>query len=213
MKTSTKVVGGTGLGVAGLIIAAVFNTEGGYSNNPKDPGGATNHGITEQVARANGYTGDMRNLSKELAASIYYESYIVKPGFGPLLEIQPAVAEKLTDIGVNAGPGRASRWFQTSLNALNRGGKDYPDIAVDGNVGPGTIRAYQSLSLVRGKVKACQLMIKTLDGQQTMHYLSLTNLEDFTVGWVDHRIGNVPLSKCANYTGELNVRDDTPRNR
>ena len=192
-------------GVAAAIIAAVFALEGGYTNNPKDPGGATNHGITEQVARNNGYQGHMRDLSKDAAQSIYYESYIVKPGYAPLIGIQPAVAEKLVDIAVNTGPARSSRWFQTGLNALNRDGKDYPDLKVDGQVGPATIRAYQSLETSRGKVKACELMIKALEGQQAYHYLSLTNLETFTVGWLDHRIGNVPLSKCAYYPGAFDV--------
>lgn len=192
-------------GIAAAIIGMVVVTEGGYVNNPKDPGGATNHGITEKVARDHGYEGHMRDLSQEAAKSIYFMDYIEKPGYAPLIEIQPAVAYKLVDIGVNAGPGRGSRWFQQSLNALNRDGKDYPQITVDGKVGPGTIRAYQSLADTRGKIKACELTIKLLDSYQAQHYVSLTNLKTFTVGWVDHRVGNVPLSACKNFEGTFNV--------
>lgn len=192
-------------GIAAAIIGMVLVTEGGYVDNPKDPGGATNHGVTEKVARDHGYTGHMRDLSKEAAQSIYFTDYIEKPGYAPLIEIQPAVAYKLVDIGVNAGPGRSSRWFQQSLNAFNRDGKDYPQLTVDGKVGPGTIRAYQSLEKVRGKVKACELTIKVLDSYQAQHYVNLTNLKTFTVGWVDHRIGNVPLSACSNFEGTFNV--------
>jgi len=184
-------------GVAALIIGAVVAIEGGYVNNPKDPGGATNHGITEQVARNHGYEGHMRDLTKEMAESIYYDDYIVKPGYVPVIERSPAVAWKLTDIGVNAGPSRGSRWFQQSLNALNRDGKDYAQISVDGKLGPGTMRAYDGLVAVRGRVKACELIIKLLDSYQAQHYVSLTNLKTFTVGWVDHRIGNVPLENCS----------------
>lgn len=203
---------GTGktLGIAGIaatIIGLVVATEGGYVNNPKDPGGATNHGITEQVARQHGYQGHMKDLTQDAAKSIYYDDYIVKPGYAPFIEIQPAVAYKLTDIGVNTGPGRGSRWFQQSLNALNRGGKDYPQLTVDGKVGPGTTRAYQSLEKVRGKIKACELTIKLLDSYQAQHYVSLTNLKTFTVGWVDHRIGNVPLEKCRNFGDTFDVAD------
>mgnify|MGYP002715655281 FL=1 len=36
--------------------------EGGYSNNPRDPGGETMWGITSQVARKHGYMGPMRDL-------------------------------------------------------------------------------------------------------------------------------------------------------
>lgn len=184
-------------GVAAVIIATVFAVEGGYVNNPKDPGGETNHGITKAVAVNNGYTGPMRDLPKELAASIYYEDYIVKPGYEPFLELSPAVAEELVDSAVNAGPGRASRWLQISLNSLNRGGQDYPDIEVDGRVGPGTVAAYKSLVYRRGPVRACRLMIKMLDANQAQHYLSLRHLETFMPGWVDNRIGNVNLDMCS----------------
>ena len=50
------------------IIGTVFALEGGYSDNPADPGGKTNHGVTEQVARANGYQGDMKALPKGFLA-------------------------------------------------------------------------------------------------------------------------------------------------
>jgi lysozyme family protein len=201
MKMATKLTpnqkraGGLGAGIA-AIIAAVLVAEGGYVNNPKDPGGETNLGITKQVAVQHGYTGPMKQLPKELAESIYYESYIVKPGYQPFVEMAPAVAEELVDTGVNTGPGRPSRWLQTALNSLNRGGQDYPPINVDGAVGPGTIAAYKSLQRVRGKTQACELVVKLLDAQQAVYYMSLGHLNTFTVGWVTNRIGNVPLSHC-----------------
>jgi lysozyme family protein len=98
---------------------------------------------------------------------------------------------------VNVGTARSSRWFQTALNSLNRGGKDYPPIYVDGRVGASTIAAYKGLQKVRGKVPACELILKLLDAQQAMHYLNLPHLNVYTPGWVAHRIGNVPLSRCA----------------
>ena len=196
MAVTVKKVWGIS-GVAAAIIAAVFALEGGYVNDPKDPGGETHHGITKTVAQQNGYTGSMKDLTQELAASIYYKDYIEKPGFVPMLEISPVVSQKLVDAGVNTGTTRTSRWFQTGLNALSRGGKDFPQINVDGKVGAGTISAYKSLQKIRGRVKACELMIKMLDGQQTTYYMSLTNLPQYTVGWVDNRIGNVPASRCA----------------
>lgn len=193
--TTAKKAGGIG-GVSAAIIAAVFAVEGGYSNDPQDPGGETNHGITKTVAVQHGYTGSMKQLSKDLAASIYFEDYIKKPGFEPMLEISPVVSQKLVDAGVNAGPARPSLWFQTALNSLNNGGKSYAQINVDGKVGAGTINSYKSLQRVRGNVKACELMIKLLDAQQASYYMSLTNLKKYTVGWVDNRIGNVPISRC-----------------
>lgn len=182
--------------VAAGIIASVLAIEGGYVNNPKDPGGATNHGVTQAVARQHGYTGDMRNLPRQTAEDIYRKDYITKLGYEPFLELSPAVAEELVDSAVNAGPARSSRWLQVSLNALNRGGLDYSDIIVDGQVGPATIRAYENLMKRRGSLKACQMVVKLLDAQQAQHYLSLTNLETFMPGWVDNRLGNVPVSHC-----------------
>ena len=45
--------------------------EGGYVNNPKDPGGETNWGITIKTARENGYTGSMKSMSRLQAKEIY----------------------------------------------------------------------------------------------------------------------------------------------
>lgn len=193
--SNKKTVGTIG-GMAAVIIAAVFAVEGGFVNNPKDPGGATNHGITEAVARKHGYEGDMKDLPKEFAEAIYYGDYILKPNFHLVINQSPAIGEELVDTGVNTGPHRPSLWFQNALNSLNRGGKDYPSIKVDGKVGPQTVEAYRALERVRGKVKACELVLKLMDAQQATYYMSLTHLNTFTVGWIDHRIGNVPLSKC-----------------
>ena len=174
----------------------LIGNEGGYVNNQKDPGGETNYGITKQVAVANGYYGPMKDMPKDFAWSVYYDQYLGKPGYDKLLPHSVAVVEELVDTGVNTGVSRSSTWFQKALNALNRGGKDYPAIAVDGKVGKQAISAYASLEKKRGRVKACEMVIKLVDAQQAMHYMSLTKLSDFTPGWVDHRIGNVNLEKC-----------------
>lgn len=183
-------------GVVAAIIGGIIFVEGGYVNHPKDPGGATNFGITENVARAHDYEGDMKDLPRSKAEQIYYIDYIQKPGYEPLALLSPAVLEELVDTGVNVGTARASRWFQESLNAFSRSGRDYPMITVDGKVGNQTMNSYRALVRLRGKVKACELIIKALDIKQGHHYLSLTHLSAFTVGWVDHRIGNVDLEKC-----------------
>lgn len=178
------------------VIGSVVYTEGGYVNDPKDPGGATNHGITEVVARKHGYQGNMKDLPKDLAEDIYIKDYVISPGYDKVIGMSYAVGHKLIDIGVNAGIGRSSLWFQRSLNAVNRGGADYPKIAEDGKIGSGTLAAYQGLQKKRGKVEACRMVIKMLDAQQTMHYMNL-NMPTFTPGWVINRSGNVPLSDCS----------------
>ncbi len=188
----------TSLGAAVLaIVAGVFAMEGGYVNNPDDPGGETNHGITIAVARQDGYTGPMRDLPKERAEAIYIQGYVARPGFEPIIAISPAVGEKLVDAGVNAGTGRSARWFQRALNQLSRGGADFPEVAVDGQIGAQTMAAYRALEGKRGRVKACELVLKLLDAQQGTHYMSL-NQPTFIVGWADARLGNVPLARCAD---------------
>ena len=192
--TPTKVSG-----AVAAIIGAILIAEGGYVFHPKDPGGETNFGITKEVAVANGYYGPMKQMPKDFAWSVYYDQYLGKPGYDKLLDYSPAVVEELVDTGVNTGVGRSSRWFQMSLNSLSRGGKDYPMVAVDGKVGKQAIAAYEALIKKRGKVKACEMVIKLVDAQQANHYMSLTKMSDFTPGWVQHRIGNVDLKKCSQY--------------
>ena len=190
------------VGAAVLAIAAgVFAVEGGYSNNPADPGGETNHGVTAAVARSHGYDGPMRELPKETAQQIYIGSYVEGPGFHRVVAISPAVGEKLVDAGVNAGTGRSARWFQQALNHLSRGGADFPLVAVDGQIGAQTLAAYQALERKRGRVKACELVLKLLDAQQGAHYMSLDK-PMFIVGWADNRLGNVPLARCAESVRE-----------
>ena len=57
------------------LIDEVIAREGGYGHHPADRGGATNFGITEAVARANGYAGDMRRLPRAFAETIYRRLY------------------------------------------------------------------------------------------------------------------------------------------
>lgn len=178
------------------IVGSVFAVEGGYSNDPNDPGGATNHGVTERVARSNGYAGDMRKLPVEVAERIYTKSYIEGPNFDQVAAMSPALGEKLVDAGVNAGTGRSARWFQEALNQLGRDGADYPKVAVDGQLGDQTISAYRALERKRGRVKACELALKLMDVQQGAHYMRL-NKPTFIVGWADHRLGNVALARCS----------------
>lgn len=177
------------------MIDGILEREGRFVNHPSDPGGATNWGITQRIARANGYQGDMRHLPKATAREIYRREYIQKPGFLSIAEIDPHVAEEVIDSGVNAGQSRAGLWFQQALNVLNRRGADYADVTEDGKIGPRTIAAFQALRRKRGEVVARRLMLRALNGLQFMHYFNLakggTKFEDFMVGWVDSRIGSL----------------------
>ncbi len=191
------------VGLSSLILATVVGVvsiEGGFSNDPDDAGGATNHGITEAVAREGGYEGAMQSLPEGLARQIYIDRYILAPKFDQVLALSPAVGTELIDTGVNVGPSRATTWFQQTLNDLSRGGRDYARIGVDGRLGSQTLAAYRMLERKRGRVKACELTLKLLDSYQSAHYARLAQGQanaSFLVGWVDHRIGNVPLARCS----------------
>lgn len=183
-------------GVIALIVGGVISVEGGYSDHPSDPGGKTMYGVTEATARAHGFTKPMEQLTQEEATAIYTSAYVVTPGFDKVIAISPNIGQEVVDSGVNVGPKRSSEWLQVALNSLNRNQKDYPNVTVDGKVGSATLSALQSLQKVRGKTGACKIMIKLLDAQQAAYYISLKHLKEFMIGWIDHRIGNVPLEKC-----------------
>lgn len=186
-------------GLSGAVIAMIAATlalEGGYVNHPADPGGETNMGITKRVAVANGYTGPMRQLPREVATGIYYKDYIVAPGYEPLVAIDAAVTEELYDTTVNMGPYRPSKWFQQSINSLCG-----TRLAVDGKVGPGTIGAFKACQSRIGATKLCVSMLDRLDAAQRAEYDRLVKVNPanrvFYRGWVGYRIGNVSRAKCA----------------
>ncbi|TFU06142.1 hypothetical protein EUV02_03780 [Polymorphobacter arshaanensis] len=170
----------------------LLKVEGGYSNNPADKGGETNHGITIAVARANGYTGAMKDLPVSVAKEIYRKVYFTAPGFDKVASVNPEVAGELFDTGVNMGPATAAGFLQTALNALNRGGQDYPDISPKGPVcGPQTIAALTKYIKVRG-ADGITVLLTALNVLQGARYLEIaTNSpkqETFVYGWLKNRV-------------------------
>lgn len=194
-----KIAGGVG-GAVALILSAIVAVEGGFVDNPNDPGGKTKNGVTEKVARADGYTGPMQELPEDRALKILSTNYLEKPGLLPLVERSPALAKETADQVVNFGPHRPSCYFQRALNALNDRGRIYRNIKVDCRIGPATIAAWDALAAKRGTGDACRVMVKLMDAQQGVEYLRLSEvnakLQTFTYGWARTRLGNVPLAEC-----------------
>lgn len=178
------------------LVAEVIKREGGYVNHPVDRGGATCWGITVAVARANGFTGDMRALTQAQAAAIYTKLYWTRPGLDLVAVRAPLLAEELFDTAVNMGPGAAATFLQRALNALNRGATDYPDLVLDGAIGARSIAALDAFLKVRGK-RGEGVLVKAVEGLQAARYLSIAETdrsqEAFLFGWLDHRIGNVQV--------------------
>lgn len=165
--------------------------EGGYVNDPSDSGGETNWGITKRVARKMGYMGSMRELSQEEARAIGKKKYWDSLRLDEVAHLSPSIAFEVFDTGFNMGQQRAARFLQRSLNVFNRIEKDYPDITVDGDLGPGTLRALRMLIDRRG-AKGHDVLLKALNSLQGAFYIKLAERrekdERFVFGWFDHRI-------------------------
>jgi lysozyme family protein len=174
------------------VIDELVGREGGYTNHPADRGGPTRWGVTEQVARAYGYRGDMRALPRETAEDIYRKRFWFGPKFDQVAKRYPRVAEELLDTGVNMGQTIAAGFLQRALNLLNREASDYPDIGVDGNIGPMTLHALDAFKAKRG-AEGEAVLLKALDGFQVSRYADITEArpknEAFFYGWIANRIG------------------------
>ncbi|QHJ83122.1 MAG: hypothetical protein [Caudoviricetes sp.] len=105
----------------------LLGNEGGYSNNPVDPGGETMYGVTFRVARAYGYTGAMKDLPWQTAMDIYAKNY-----WAPIKadQLPNALRFHVFDAAVNSGPGQAVKWLQRAAGVVQ-----------DGLIGPQTISA------------------------------------------------------------------------
>lgn len=171
--------------------AATIGHEGDFSNDPADSGGATRFGITEAVARANGYFGPMRELPFDTATRIAKAQYWDALNLDAVASSSAPIAAELFDTAYNMGVGRAGRFLQRALNALNRRGADYPDMAVDGIVGPMTLAALRAYLARRGP-EGETVLLRALNGQQCVAYLELVERrekdETFVFGWLRARV-------------------------
>ena len=174
------------------LIEEVIGREGGYSNHPADKGGATRWGVTEAVARAHGFRGDMRAFPRAEAVAIYRRIYWLRPGLDAVARHAPRVAEELFDTGVNMGPEVAAGFLQRALNALNRGASDFADIAVDRRIGPRTLAALAGFVDRRGESGEI-VLLKAIEALQGERYLRLAEQrpanEAFLYGWLANRLG------------------------
>ncbi|MFL6734584.1 MAG: glycoside hydrolase family 108 protein [Sphingomicrobium sp.] len=175
------------------LIEGLIEREGGYVNHPADRGGPTCFGITEAVARAHGYAGSMRARPREETAAIYKRLYWLRPRFHEIARRSPVIASELFDTGVNMGPSVATTFLQRALTALNRDGKDYPDLVPDGRVGPHTLKALDGFLSVRGSQGGEAVLLHALEALQGDRYLRLAEQrpanEAFLYGWLANRVG------------------------
>jgi len=157
-------------------VEVILDHEGGFVDNPADPGGATNYGITARVL------GDWRGLGRaatpdevkamppEEAVAIYRKRYWQYSAIQ-----DQACATKVFDCAVNMGPHQAHILAQQAANAIGTA------IAVDGILGEQSLAA----------INACdpQEYLNSLCHQQMAFYQNLVDrkpqLAVFRKGWME----------------------------
>ncbi|HDR9100067.1 TPA: hypothetical protein QDB15_001095 [Burkholderia vietnamiensis] len=146
---------------------ALIGNEGGYSNNPKDPGGETMWGVTARVARAAGYTGAMRDLPRDTAKVIAKRLY-----WDPLHldQFDPRVAFQILDANYNGG--HPVIWMQGAAGAR-----------VDGVLGPQTIAAVQATDPLR--------FVLRWNALRLTYFTSLATWSKFGKGWTRRIAANL----------------------
>ena len=122
------------------IAREIIAREGGFVNDPDDPGGATNFGVTVHTMRRLGLdlngdglidVADVRRLTRDDARRIFVQHYYERPGIHRLPEVLRA---SVFDMYVNAG-SNAVKILQRLLKQMGQ------DVAVDGVIGPITAAA------------------------------------------------------------------------
>jgi len=148
-----------------LALTHVLKHEGGYSNHPSDPGGATNFGITRDVLAEwrdrHVMIEEVKDLTKDEAAEIYKYKYWDAAKCGAM----PAgLALMVFDGAVNHGVSQSSKFLQRALG-----------VAADGKVGPKTLGAIEGLDAVD--------LIVEIAAQRMRFYGGLRTFSAFGLGW------------------------------
>jgi lysozyme family protein len=152
----------------------MLKSEGGYVNNPADPGGMTNLGVTKAtwenwVGRASD-EAEMRGLTPEKVEPLYKKKYwdAVRGD-----ELPAGISYLCFDFAVNAGAGRSIKTLQTAVG-----------VTPDGGFGPITMAAVQAVEPVD--------LIERFSQAKEDFYRSLTTFETFGKGWLN-RVADVKV--------------------
>ena len=144
----------------------VLKSEGGFVNNPADPGGMTNLGVTKKTWED--YTGHeadekvMRSLTPEKVAPLYEQRYW-RPTY---CEVLPrGLSLLIFSMGINAGPGRGVKLLQSCLGGV-----------ADGVIGPRTMELIKSLNVTD--------LIQKYSNARRDYYKSLKTFNVFGKGWL-----------------------------
>lgn len=139
----------------------VVGHEGGYVNDPKDPGGETKYGI----CKASYPDLDIKNLTIEDAKEIYLDDYWIKSCCD---KIPLDLAYPVFDCAVNQGVGTAIKLLQKSLS-----------LKTDGIVGSATLSKLKSIS--KGEALVVKRDFLT---ERALKYTKTKNFDRFGRGWL-----------------------------
>jgi len=145
-------------------VIEVLKHEGGYVNDPDDPGGETNMGISK---KAYPYL-NIKELTEKDAKDIYFKDYWLK---GKCSKLPEELQHIYFDMVVNMGKSRAVKVLQAAI--CGKGMK----IAIDGGIGPQTIQASLKSGVEPDRLRSYRVK----------YYADLINrkpkLEKYWYGW------------------------------
>lgn len=150
------------------IIDRVLGHEGGYVNDPRDPGGETKFGISKRAYPA----VDIKALTREAAVDIYRRDYWVRIRGA---ELPFGVAFQVLDAAINHGVGNAVRWLQRAAG-----------VADDGLVGPLTLAAVRRADI--------RDLLDLFTAERLDFYTRLDGFDAFGRGWVRRSAANLRLA-------------------
>lgn len=146
-------------------LALVLESEGGWSDNPADPGGATMKGVTlanfRRYVKADAGKADLRKITDSQVATVYRRFY-----WDAVLgaELPDGIDYAVFDFAVNSGPGRAAKYLQAALGVVQ-----------DRRIGPATLAA--------AKAKPAGVVIDTLCDARLAFLERLPTWPTFGKGW------------------------------
>lgn len=162
-----------------------------HTEDPDDSGGSSKWGITEKVARKEGYVHAMKDLPRSVAYAIYADKYWHAINLDSIEIRSKLIVREMADTAVNLGTTRAATFLQECLNAFNNKESYYADIIVDGDIGKATLAAYDAFITKRGKDGEIVLH-RALNSLQGAFYIDLSQRrqkdEKYVYGWFLNRV-------------------------
>ena len=183
--------------------------EGGYSFDPNDRGGETYKGISRanfpkwggwliiDHIKENTTSVDLEtNLNADASLQLMVERLYLDYFWTALKldSFDQDVANEIFDTAVNQGQKTAAKFFQQALNLLNNNQKHYSNIAEDGSIGPGTLKAYEAYMLTsrfpgRSEDRNIRMLLKVMNGLQFERYADICKANEgqemYLYGWIN----------------------------